>query len=165
MLDFELQNRILIRVQKDMSTGCWNWTGYTHQDGYGKMSYKKYRSISVHRLSHLAFKGEYGDSINTLHKCDNRRCVNPDHLYLGTQKQNARDMVDRKRHFTAFEAEKKNCINGHPLNEKRKCPICVEVSRKKWLAKQPIDKLRIIQRAACAKYAAKKKAEKLCATS
>lgn len=173
-MDAELQIRIKSKISIDQITGCWNWNGYIHPDGYGRMSYKKYRSKGVHRLSYLAFKGIFATGcINTLHTCDNRQCVNPEHLYLGDQKQNSRDMIDRKRHWLATEASKTHCKNGHPLSgenlintngkkPQRVCRICKNISQQRYLEKQDINELRIKQRKACAKYAAKKKESKLC---
>ena len=75
-------------------TNCWNWTGYIGLHGYGT-----YRMPDKNWLAHrLVF-----ESINgyvprvVMHSCDNRKCVNPDHLQDGTQKKNLQDMVDRGR--------------------------------------------------------------------
>jgi len=75
---------------------CWNWTGSTVK-GYGQISNGiKHKSLRSHVVSYLLFKGEVGDKC-VLHRCDNPRCVNPDHLFLGTVLDNVRDMHSKGR--------------------------------------------------------------------
>lgn len=76
--------------------GCWEWKGSKTDFGYGKATYNA-KSISAHRLSYMILVNEIKDDLLVLHKCDNPTCVNPDHLYLGNHKQNARDVKERKR--------------------------------------------------------------------
>lgn len=81
--------------------GCWNWTGGKHSKG--KLSYGKFRDETgvqrfAHRVSYRLFKGPVPDDMDVLHKCvANRSCVNPDHLYLGTAKENIRDAIAQGR--------------------------------------------------------------------
>lgn len=72
--------------------GCWNWKGKIHPSGYVDLYGSK-----AHRVSYEAFVDKIPDGKLVLHKCDNRKCVNPEHLYIGTHKDNVRDMIDRKR--------------------------------------------------------------------
>lgn len=81
--------------------GCWNWTGVIHRDGYG-LSFFNGKQIRAHRHMLLRSLGLQESELLALHKCDNRRCVNPDHLYLGTPKQNSTDMVSRNRQSRRF---------------------------------------------------------------
>lgn len=78
------------------NSGCWLWTGTIGREGYGqiKLNGKLWRA---HRLAYELFIGEMPDGLGALHKCDNRQCVNPDHLYAGTTLQNNRDMFARGR--------------------------------------------------------------------
>jgi hypothetical protein len=80
---------------KQMPSGCHEWQSSLHRDGYGK-TYHDGKTISAHRLAYRLFVGEPGE-LCVLHRCDNRKCVNPDHLYVGTYKDNARDMHSRGR--------------------------------------------------------------------
>lgn len=70
--------------------------GCSH-NGYGKFQFRD-RTQAAHRVSWLILKGEIPDGMMVLHECDNRRCVNPTHLRLGTQQDNVNDMVRRDRH-------------------------------------------------------------------
>lgn len=76
--------------------GCWIWTGFKLAVGYGRLSYKG-KHIRAHRASWMVHRGEIPDGIDVLHKCDVKTCVNPDHLYLGTDVENAADAVARNR--------------------------------------------------------------------
>lgn len=78
---------------------CWNWKAFIRPDGYGTIqsSLLKSKNFLAHRLSYLLHYGELPDGLLVLHKCDNRKCVNPNHLYLGTDADNERDMVIRDR--------------------------------------------------------------------
>lgn len=100
--DVELfRKRILACVKKDNSTGCWLWTGSKNHDGYGSYSFER-ATWSAHRAMYELFHGEiipgeHNGKWWVLHKCDNPSCVNPEHLYVGSAKDNAKDMADRCR--------------------------------------------------------------------
>lgn len=78
------------------NSGCWLWMASTYRGGYGQASYrgKQYRAP---RLSYLLFVGEIPAGLVVRHKCDNPPCINPDHLELGTDKDNSEDRVKRGR--------------------------------------------------------------------
>lgn len=85
-----------LRYEVDQITGCWNWSGNTSSRGYGRISYKgKY--IGAHRGSYIAHKSEIPDGMIVCHTCDNRKCVNPDHLFLGSYSDNTQDMLKKGR--------------------------------------------------------------------
>jgi len=80
--------------------GCWEWKGFLDKDGYGRVSSsytKKLGAQTSHRASWLIHKGEIPKGKIVRHICDNRSCTNPDHLKLGTLKENSQDMVRKKR--------------------------------------------------------------------
>lgn len=76
--------------------GCWNWKGATVRFGYGVIRFRK-KHISAHRVSYLLHIGEIPDGLFVLHKCDNPLCTRPDHLFLGTAKDNVHDMINKGR--------------------------------------------------------------------
>lgn len=78
---------------------CWLWTGNKRPNGYGSIQEggKGSRTISAHRLSYQMHKGEIPDGMVVMHSCDNSVCVNPQHLSLGTYKENTHDMITKGR--------------------------------------------------------------------
>lgn len=85
------------RVEIDEQTGCWNWTGIINNTGYGRVTNALGRKrIHVHKAAYIVSFGDPGSDL-VLHKCDNKKCCNPKHLYAGTHKMNSKDAVDRGR--------------------------------------------------------------------
>lgn len=89
--------RFWARVEMIPFHSCWEWTGPLHNSGYGAISAWNYPWKS-HRLSWVLHNGAIPDGQWVLHHCDNRTCVNPDHLYLGNAQQNTNDKLNRGRH-------------------------------------------------------------------
>ncbi|NDC95747.1 HNH endonuclease [bacterium] len=76
---------------------CWIWTGFRFPFGYGNFYIGKNKNISTHRYSYELHKGEIPEGMVVMHTCDNPPCVNPEHLVLGTQGDNLRDMMAKGR--------------------------------------------------------------------
>ena len=76
--------------------GCWIWQGYKDPNGYGQIG-RRAKLILVHRLSWELTYGSIPNGLWVLHSCDNPSCVRPDHLFLGTNADNVRDMVAKGR--------------------------------------------------------------------
>ena len=77
---------------------CWIWTARVNEHGYGTMEFKRDKKRQfVHRFSWTMHFGRLSDEICVLHRCDNPPCVNPDHLFLGTQTDNMSDMYKKGR--------------------------------------------------------------------
>lgn len=86
--------RFMAKVKKTDS--CWNWTGATGGSGYGQFWIGD-RNIPAHWF----LMPEWPTSkTEACHKCDNKLCVNPDHIFIGTRSDNMRDMVSKNRHNT-----------------------------------------------------------------
>lgn len=83
------------------SDGCWEWVGNKHQQGYGLMGdSNRGKTLKSHRISWEIHNGPIPEKMCVLHKCDNTSCVNPNHLFLGTQQDNITDMVSKGRQRT-----------------------------------------------------------------
>jgi hypothetical protein len=83
-------------VEKDQN-GCWLWQRSKTKDGYGNFSINGMK-VLVHRWSFEFFKGRIPAGLVVCHACDVPACLNPDHLFLGSQAENMQDMVNKNRH-------------------------------------------------------------------
>lgn len=83
------------RIRKT-ATGCWEWTGSYGQFGYGRMNVGS-TTFSAHRLAWELLHGPIPTGLSVCHRCDNRGCIRPAHLFLGTTADNLRDMVQKGR--------------------------------------------------------------------
>lgn len=95
ILDNELvRKRFYSKVFKTRK--CWEWKACLGKNGYGRFGYDR-ETLNAHRVSWIIEKGKIPKGKWVLHRCDNKPCVRPTHLYLGGSKQNVEDAVSRKR--------------------------------------------------------------------
>lgn len=93
------------QINKD---GCWIWKGALSK-GYGHSSLlKPLGEIMAHRVAYILYRGSIPKGLFVLHSCDIRACINPDHLFLGTQKDNQQDAVSKGRNSRGM-------INGNSV--------------------------------------------------
>ena len=113
--------------------GCWIWKGAKSSPGYGSFHYicngKKH--TRAHRVSWLLFIGEIPDGLNVLHKCDVISCVNPMHLFLGTQADNIMDCIQKGRPHVGYKLNKDQAmtIRNEPILGCRKLAKIYNVDR------------------------------------
>lgn len=120
---------ILERVAINDDTGCWEWAGAFFSNGYARAGLNGF-SQRASRMSYEIFKGKIPDDMLMCHTCDNRKCVNPDHLFIGTPKDNSKDMVAKGR---SLRGEKHH---NSKLTEKAVITIRGSKKSKEFLAKK-----------------------------
>lgn len=109
------------KVRQDAITGCWNWTAGLDDDGYGMCAplRRDDGSLTPNRSHLIAFElsrpsvKRYKDDV-VMHRCNNRRCCNPEHLILGSKSDNALHSVASGLHANA---RKTSCPRGHAYDE------------------------------------------------
>lgn len=87
-------NRLFVKIDKKGPDECWPWTGRIDRNGYGRFDMQR-RPQLAHRIAYFIANPQADTTKMVCHSCDNPRCCNPKHLWLGTQRQNVEDM-DRK---------------------------------------------------------------------
>lgn len=152
-----LQAKFLKKVRK--TKGCWWWTAGESSGGYGSLSFGG-KPQKAHRVSFTLFKGPIENGLLVCHSCDNKLCVNPEHLWLGTDKDNTMDSIKKGRHKNqnykhlirrfseagwkaSSEKFKKMrfCKRGHEFTKEntwvskiggRNCKACAKMNHRLW---------------------------------
>lgn len=101
------------KVRKGES--CWEWQASVNSSGYGWFRFGEKRTpTGAHRVAYVLANGPIPDGLQVLHRCDNPPCVNPTHLFLGTNGDNHADKLAKGRHPNTRKSE---CRHGHPLDD------------------------------------------------
>jgi len=99
----------------DKTDSCWIWKGALSSKGYGSFSFNR-KTTLAHRYSFLIHKGPIPDGAVICHTCDIPSCVNPEHLWAGTNSENTRDMFNKGREPISCK-EQTHCRRGHSFDE------------------------------------------------
>jgi hypothetical protein len=119
-------------------SGCWESTKHGNGTGYVQISFRGKR-VFQHRLSYEIHKGPIPEGMHILHECDNRKCWNPAHLWVGTISDNKQDEIAKGRNY---EANRTHCPRGHAYaehgvlhgqNNWRHCRLCVRAKERRKL--------------------------------
>ena len=105
-------DRVISRIEKITETGCWIFLGALNEKGYGIVGNggRGDGNDRAHRITYRKHKGDIPKGIFVCHICDVPACCNPDHLFLGTNKENHEDMVKKERHI--YPPHKPGSLNG-----------------------------------------------------
>lgn len=125
-----VQERFWSKVNRDNDDGCWEWVGGKVRGGYGwfKSDDKHYQA---HRFVWMITYGEIPNGMLICHTCDNPSCVNPKHLWLGTDKTNAEDRVRKKRQSRGTTNHPKIRVSPEQVKEMRKVYSLGNISMRK----------------------------------
>lgn len=116
-IQYELLGRIVVDAR-----GCFNWKGWKCKKGYGTVVVNG-KMKKAHRVSYAVFRREIPDGLFVCHKCDNPSCINPAHLFLGTQLDNMRDCKAKGRNPFG------ETVARHRLTEEQ----VKDIRRRDWL--------------------------------
>ena len=120
---------------------CWIWKASLDGKGYGQFVLGAGRIIRAHRYSMTLLHGEFPSTVFVLHKCDNKKCVRPSHLFLGTQLDNMRDM-SKKGRWRNQSQYITHCPRGHEYSRDNtgynktktgRSRVCIRCRKQRWM--------------------------------
>lgn len=131
------QERFLEKIIPEPNSGCWLWSAACNTKGYGTFSVGIKRE-GAHRISYRFFCGDIKKGLHVLHKCDVKCCVNPNHLFLGTNLDNMQDKMRKGRHVSSFGIK-----NGSARLDPDKIRIVRELHKKGFSERKIANQLNV----------------------
>ncbi len=130
-------------LQHVKSDGCWEWIGTVSGAGYGQIK-DNYRTRNAHRVSYELHRGQVPAELQVCHTCDNRRCVNPAHLFLGTGADNAQDKIRKGRaNLPGGSAHWNSKLSPHAVHDIRTSSLMgSELAIKHGVARSTVSRIR-----------------------
>lgn len=119
-----VESRFAEKCGQRTINGCIPWLGTKTERGYGvlRLAGRGSRKTCAHRIAWVLSKGDLSPEVLVLHRCDNPSCVNVEHLFLGSQKENTEDMVSKNRHMWRYPLpwQKLNATDGERIRDMRR---------------------------------------------
>lgn len=116
-------DKLILRTELDPKTGCLNWNGSIDPNGYGAINVKN-KKWGVHRFMMSLLQGKIENDLQVCHHCDNRKCINPDHLFIGTRSDNMQDAKRKGRLANNRGKVMKTHLQWRTSDGKKICKYC-----------------------------------------
>lgn len=123
------------RVDRTNADGCWEWRGNRNGAGYGLVSIRYGRAHRAHRVAWELIMGPIPDDMVICHRCDNPPCVRPEHLFLGTKKDNTQDMLRKERDRARGERQVNSVLTNADVVSMREQYASGDVSQQELIAR------------------------------
>lgn len=141
-----MRARFEAHAMPEPNSGCWLWMGAMRGDGYGTFYIGTYKAIGAHRAAWQIFNGPIRPGLQVCHKCDVCLCVNPDHLFLGTAKENAADRERKGRGVRGEQSSVAKLSEAAALAVKHDPRQHQEIARDHSVSRRTVSQIKRAQR-------------------